>query len=116
MTRHLYCRECGEKSIARGLHPEDKAMGYDWRCCYVSAVTPKGYGLTIITDGETKRVELESVICDECGNPIHGEIAVARTMWNTRRESEPDQWETEFGTILDPATVKAADKLSKDHE
>ncbi len=109
MTRHIYCRKCGEASIKRGLHAVDRAMGWKFRCVYISAQKPEGHGITVITETESTFSPLSDIECDGCGRACTGEVAIARTMW--RDVAEPPMWETEYGNILPEAAVKTLDKL-----
>lgn len=109
MNRHILCRACGERQRTQAMHPEDKAMGWKRRFAYISGAVPTGHGFKL--NGEFH--PLFDIHCDGCDKPITGEIAIARTMWNTNREGEPRQWESEYGKILSDREVKLADALNR---
>jgi len=121
MNRSLYCRKCGEASKKKGMHPEDKKMGWTGRWHYVSPVMPKGHGITLITGNDVSVLEgkgnrefipMSSLYCDQCGEPITGDIALARTMWHYEDEPTPPLWENDYGNILPPQAVAVMDALT----
>lgn len=110
MTRALFCRACGEKTQAKPLDPEDRAQGWKIRHRYVALPNkpPAGHGIAV--NGVFH--PMEEICCDICCAPINGTTAIARTMWLKDREQQPRFWEEEYGTILTPDVVAAADKLA----
>jgi len=109
MVRYLHCRACYD-GRGFGLHPEDKAMGFQERIVFLSMnpKPPARHGLTV--DGVFE--PMEHVICDHCSSSIDGEIAVATTHWRAEQD-EPRDWETMYGTTLPYPVVQMVDTLTK---
>lgn len=99
MSRRIICKPCRDKRGAQ--HPEDVAMGFHRRIVEIVAKKPADHGIkfyegnTLDDLKETKTVSLETLQCDDCGEPIgDGAGAFAVTMW--RGDDEPDNWEAEY--------------------
>lgn len=88
MMRRIHCQKCG----ASPLHPADLANGYAQRAVLMAVAKPKDHFITV------NGVRYESkMLCDLCGEEIAtGTPAHVITMWQTRREAEPGNWEREF--------------------
>jgi len=90
MTRDLLCPKCGGKTK---LHPEDIQNGLCERKVELRVKVPNQHGLAI----NGTFWPIKGLACDSCGEPIaEGSIAVARTVWRTSIEGEPEMWEHEL--------------------
>lgn len=80
-------------------------MGWQMRKVFLSCVKPEGHGLTI----NGTFVPLSEILCDRCGEGVTGQIVVAITMSPPGRTI--GYWEPDYGTVLDPGTVKVHDAM-----
>lgn len=111
MTRSLFCRRCGEGLIHKPLHDLDRAHGWKVRIVFVNVcVLPANHGVTV----NGVLYPFEGTFCDSCNEPLTNTIAIARTMWQPKECDYPHDWEKEYGTIMLPEVVRAADKLTQD--
>lgn len=91
--RLLLCRTCASAPYHQKQHPEDRAMGFQWRRVEIPhAKKPAVHHITI--NGKDQP-EMASLLCDGCSKPINdGEPAIAISQW---RGGHLGPWEKEFG-------------------
>lgn len=105
MNRAILCRECAQGGTK--LHREDVQQGWKQRLTFISSKTPEGHGLTL----NGCFMPMKDIICDDCGQPITGQIAVARTRWRSEEGISPGLWEREYGEILPENAVAVIDAM-----
>lgn len=90
--RLLLCPSCAGKPFNRHQHPEDAAMGFQWRRVEIAhAKKPKVHHITI--NGKPQP-EMQTLICDGCDTAIEdGSPMVAISQW---REGKLGPWEKEY--------------------
>lgn len=111
MIRKIICLKCRETHPA--LDPRDVADGFKSRDVFLSAKRPKRHGMTMHVQGEEPKFVATDLQCDHCETELDGDLAVARTVWNSTREGEPRCWEADYGTIIPQESAVLAKKLAK---
>jgi len=107
MSRRILCPDCNEKRKAKypsGLHPEDRAAGFQVRVVLIEVKKPEQHGIDVYEGNSlsamalTKHEELPAIMCDDCNQAIpDGTRAYAISMW---RGGEMGAWEQEFGKVV----------------
>jgi len=109
MQRAIHCSNCGHL-IGRELSSEDMARNFVIRFVRLIVKCPESHGIEVNGVFEP----MDSIHCDLCNTEIlDGEIAWARTIWNSNREGTPGPWENDFGKVIAEDVAKLAELLSK---
>ena len=91
--RRLHCEKCGTKHFVP-MDAEDVLAGWHQRVRHLNVKKPEIHQAIITGGGSREVIDIPTLICDGCGEPImNGAPAVAITMW---RGEEPRDWEKEF--------------------
>lgn len=89
--RNLLCPDCGAAQKAKGMHPEDKAQGFQQRFVPIKKLKfPPEFGLTVNGVFQPSK----AMVCDKCGKElVVGSQAVA---WSVARGAMTF-WEHDYG-------------------
>jgi hypothetical protein len=92
VTRHIYCRSCGN---GWAMNLKDLQVGWN------------GWRVWLIVEGS-------SLQCEACGLVVaDGQTCVAVTMFRAGTGSVPLHWEHEYGTVIPEEQVRVTDALEK---